>query len=83
MFLQNNRNRNNKPLAAAAATVRSSHSQKASRQVVPKEENKEEIRFCHKVKSCGHKCMGCRGETACLPCLEPECKEAESRLPDK
>ena len=35
------------------------------------------------MKCCGHKCKGTRGETACLPCLEPECREAESRLPDK
>ena len=42
--------------------------------------------MCFKVKQCGHKCRGIKGETTCLPCLEPECiakNKTDKNLPDK
>ena len=37
--------------------------------------------FCRKEKGCGHRCAGVKGETECLPCLQPECVVENSQLP--
>ena len=34
----------------------------------------EQIRYCNKIKECGHECDGIRGEPECLPCISEECK---------
>ena len=36
-------------------------------------DNTASIYFCRKVKACGHQCCGAKGETTCMPCIEPEC----------
>ena len=33
-----------------------------------------EIKFCDKMKECGHECDGIRGEPSCLPCMNVEHK---------
>ena len=38
------------------------------------------IPFCRKQKQCSHSCAGVKGETKCLPCLEPECMTAEDNI---
>ena len=42
-------------------------------------ENSANLFFCRKVKECKHQCLGVKGESTCLPCLEPACIPANSR----
>lgn len=48
-----------------------------------KVDNSDNLFFCRKVKNCKHQCTGVKGESKCLPCLEPGCIPAKSRLPEK
>ena len=46
------------------------------RQVIPGLSNdRRQYEFCGKLNACGHTCLGVRGETECIPCMDPGCKE--------
>ena len=69
-----------------AGSGRRSNSQKPVRSNQPFEYSRQGqgdlyIKKCNTRKKCGHKCCGLRGEVDCMPCLEPECQQSDSRLP--
>ena len=46
------------------------------RQVIPGLSNdRRQYEFCRKLNACGHACLGVQGETECIPCMDPTCKE--------
>ena len=79
IFLENNPEKS----SALAAAGNQEEEVKREEYRPLKVENNEKIFFCRKIKNCKHACTGVKGETTCLPCLEPECIPVNSRLPAK